>query len=141
MRCAMGRGVAGMCVVFVLLLSGCGGGAPTDHATGDATHGDGQHAGHSPVVEGARVIEVTASSFSFDPAEIVAKVGEDVTIAMTATDTFHDLVVEGSTFHVSAQPGEPAEGGLRIATPGTYTAYCSIAGHRAAGMEMTVTVQ
>jgi heme/copper-type cytochrome/quinol oxidase subunit 2 len=141
MRCAIGRRVAGICVVFALLLPGCGGGASTDHATGDGTHGEGQHTGHSPVVGGARVIDVTASSFSFNPAEIVVQAGEDVTIEMTATDTFHDLMVEGSTFHVAAQPGERAEGGLRIPTPGTYTAYCSVPGHRAAGMEMTITAQ
>lgn len=136
----MRRALAGACALLALFLSGCGGGGPTEQRTGQGEHG-GNHGGDSAVVEGARVVDVMASSFAFDPHEIVIGAGEGVTIAMTSTDTFHDLAVEGVAFHVAAQPGSPAEGGLRIAEPGTYTGYCTVPGHRAAGMEMTIVVQ
>lgn len=65
---------------------------------------------------------------------------EVVALVLTAADVTHDLVIDEVGFPLEAEPGEPAEGGLRIDDPGTYTAYCSVAGHREAGMETTVTV-
>ncbi|MGH8908759.1 MAG: plastocyanin/azurin family copper-binding protein [Egibacteraceae bacterium] len=127
---------ATVCALLALLLSGCGGGAPA----GQGEHGE-EHGSDSAVVEGVRVIDVAASSFLFDPEQIVVGAGESVTIAVTSADTFHDLIIEGVAFHVSAQPGSPAEAGLRIAEPGTYTGYCSVPGHREAGMELTISVQ
>ena len=93
------------------------------------------HGANSPVVPGAREIAVTAKSFSFAPAEIHVKAGEDVTIALTAADIGHDFTVDELGVHVAAGPGTPARGGLHApATAGRYTFYCTVVGHRQAGM-------
>ena len=40
---------------------------------------------------------------------------------------------------VDVEGGKTATGSFRLAKPGKYTFYCSIPGHRAAGMEGTIT--
>ena len=95
----------------------------------------------SPTVPGAREIAVTATSFRFAPSEIHVRTGEDVTIVITATDVAHDFTIDALGFHVVAAPGQPGRGGLHApSTAGRYTAYCSVPGHRQAGMTATVVV-
>lgn len=105
--------------------------------------GDMGHGGeaNTPMVDGAHEIEVTATSFSFDPDEITVAAGEDVTIVLTAEDILHDFTLEDAEGHVAADAGETASGGLRIEEQGTYTFYCSVEGHREAGMEGTLVVE
>jgi cytochrome c oxidase subunit 2 len=95
----------------------------------------------TPVAEGARRIEVGATSFEFDPDEITVTAGEDVAIVLTSDDVVHDLTIDEIDVHVAADRGETAEGGLRADEPGEYTFYCTIAGHREAGMEGTLVVE
>jgi len=90
---------------------------------------------------GARAVEVVADDFSFDPGEITAEAGEDLAIALTSEDMVHDLTIEELGFHVEAARGDTTEGGLRVDEPGEYTYYCSVPGHRSAGMEGTLTVE
>lgn len=106
--------------------------------------GDGGGMGHgesSPVADGARRIEVAARSFEFDPDEITVTAGEDIAIVLTSDDVLHDLTIDELDAHVAAQPGEAAEGGLRADEPGRYTYYCTVTGHREAGMEGSLIVE
>ncbi len=93
------------------------------------------------MVDGAREIEMTGTSFAFDPEEITVAAGEDITIVLTADDILHDCTLEDAEGHVAADAGETASGGMRIDEPGTYTYYCSVEGHREAGMEGTLVVE
>lgn len=103
--------------------------------------GCGGHAHeNSAIPDGARRIEVTATSFRFEPAELEARAGEPIAVALRSADVDHDLVIDEFDAHVFAEGGETAEGGFTAGAPGTYTFYCSIAGHRDAGMEGTLTV-
>ncbi|HEX2850629.1 MAG TPA: cupredoxin domain-containing protein [Acidimicrobiales bacterium] len=88
----------------------------------------------------ARRIDVSAKSFQFDPSTITAKPGEDLAIALTSKDAVHDFVVEHTDFKIEAGKGKTTVGGLRLDKPGTYTFYCSIPGHRSAGMHGTIVV-
>ena len=122
-------------------------GMPGTMASGQMMNGsmmNGPMAGHgssSPTVPGAREIAVTATSFRFEPAEIHVRAGEDVTIVLAAGDLAHDFTIDALGFHVAAAPGQPGRGGLHApSTPARYTAYCSVAGHRQAGMTATVIV-
>lgn len=134
-----------------LLLAACGDDAQnaTDMPAMDDTgmDDDGHGGGHgddeqnSPVAGGARQIEVTATDFAFDPDEITAEAGEDLAIVLTSEDILHDFVIDELDAHVAADRGETAEGGLTAEEAGTYTYYCSVPGHRGAGMEGTLTVE
>ena len=94
-----------------------------------------------PVATGARVIHVVASSFKLVPSSITVVTGENVAIELEATDTTHDFVVDGPPGHVvAAGAGETVTGGLRIDEPGEYVVYCSLPGHRQAGMEASLRV-
>ena len=106
--------------------------------------GDDGAMGHdetSPVADGARRIEVTARSFEFDPDEITVAAGEDVAIVLTSEDLLHDFTIDELDAHVAADADETSEGGLRADEPGRYTFYCTVVGHREAGMEGTLIVE
>jgi len=93
------------------------------------------------VPEGARRVSVTARSSAFDPNEIVVASGEPVAIVLTSEDARHYFVIDELDAHVSAGAGETAVGGFRAHEPGRYAFYCSVAGHREAGMEGTLVVE
>jgi cytochrome c oxidase subunit 2 len=99
------------------------------------------HEETSPVADGARRIEVTATSFEFDPDEITVTAGEDVAIVLTSEDLLHDFAIDELDAHVAADADETNEGGLRADEPGRYTFYCTVTGHRDAGMEGTLVVE
>jgi len=116
---------------LALALAACGG--DDAEPTVAATVGD--------PVDGARAIEVVGDAFAFDPDQLVVEAGEDLTIALTSVDAVHDLTIDEVGFKVAAKRGDTEELGLRVEEPGTYDFYCSIPGHRSAGMEGTLTVE
>ena len=60
----------------------------------------------------------------------------DLTITITNDGTMvHNLVFENGPRSADVSPGETVTFEVGELTPGTYTIYCDIAGHRAAGME------
>jgi plastocyanin len=93
-----------------------------------------------PVVAGAREIAVTGDDFAFAPDSITVKAGEDVTIVLTAQDIAHDIFVKGIGHVVHAKAGKTARGGLKFKKAGTYTFWCTVSGHKKAGMTGTITV-
>jgi len=107
------------------------------HDTGGHDAGDGD----APVVEGAREIKVKAGRFRYKPKTITIATGEDVTIAMKSTDLFHDFVVKGIGHVVGAERKKTGKGGLRIDESGTYKYWCSVPGHKAAGMKGKIIVE
>lgn len=120
----------------LLLFAACGG--------DDGSDSTSEHGGHetaSEVAEGAREITVGADSFEYTPADITVAAGEDLAIALSSDDVYHDFEVEGVEGHVGAEPGETMMGGFRFDEPGEYTYFCSVTGHRAQGMEGTITVE
>ncbi len=141
-------------LVAAASLAGCGGMDMGDMDMGDMDMGDmdmgdtgggHMHGGEvtepDPVAEGARVIPVVATSFDFAPREIGIAAGEDVAIELESEDVTHDFIVDGPPGHVvAAEAGETATGGMRIDEPGTYKFWCSVSGHKAAGMEGTIVV-
>lgn len=108
---------------------------------GDNGHMGGGHNESSDVADDARRIEVTATSFEFDPDEIRVDVGENVAIVLTSEDILHDFTIDELDAHVAADRGETEEGGFTADEPGRYTYYCTVAGHRDAGMEGTLVVE
>jgi plastocyanin len=72
------------------------------------------------------------------PAELPS--GRSVLAIDNVGDAPHDLTVEGvDGATVGAAGGELTAGEVTL-EPGTYTVYCSVSGHREAGMEFEVAV-
>jgi plastocyanin len=90
---------------------------------------------------GGRTIRIDGKSFAFIPNRIIIRAGERVTIVYHSLDGFHDLVVQGVGRVVKANGGQTRRGTLTIAKPGTYKFWCSVRGHRSAGMKGTIVVQ
>jgi uncharacterized cupredoxin-like copper-binding protein len=92
-----------------------------------------------------RTINVSARSFRFTPSKLRLAKGESVTISLKSSDALHDFVVSGpgvntTTVVKPTPPGATKRGRLDLVKPGTYQFFCSLPGHRAAGMRGTITV-
>ena len=85
-------------------------------------------------------LKFVGTEFAFSPSdEVVA--GNFELIFENAGRVVHNLEIEGvSDFILETTPGKSIEETIRL-EPGTYTIFCSIPGHREAGMEGTLTVE
>jgi plastocyanin len=140
-------------VVIAISLAACGGG--DDDGGGDtggggttgatawtgstgttgATGGTGATGAPS-----GETLSLTATEFAFDPAALSGAADTDVTIAITDAGTIeHDFTLDEATVKVATKPGETVTGTVNLPA-GTYTFYCSVPGHREAGMEGTLTL-
>lgn len=102
--------------------------------------GDGSRAESTTAPPGARPVDIVAEALAFDPDTLTVEAGQDLAVALRSGDIAHDLTLDETGFHLHADGGDTDTAVLRIDTPGTYTAYCSIPGHREAGMEVTIEV-
>lgn len=115
----------------------CGGGGGDDSK--GAAPPDTKAAGQETADDST--ITVTAKEFSFEPKEIKLEAGESATIALKNTGAVeHDITIDSPAFKLPAAPTKTGEAKLTIPTAGSYTFYCSVPGHRQAGMEGTVAV-
>lgn len=134
MRPTMRRGGALVAaVVMTVGLAACGGGGGG---------GGSAKAYVEPKGASTETISITAQNFSFTPDKITARPGI-ATIELTAKNGLHDLVFDHgaySGFRLEADGGGGTQKLKIDLKPGTYTFYCTYPGHRAAGMEGTLTV-
>ena len=132
-------------VVLAVLLAACGG---MTKASGEVT--------------------LEATDFAYNPASVTVSAGEPILLTLKNSGVVeHDFVIEkidvksvvkkdsGSEthhahgeemnfdLHISAQPGDTSVFEFTVSEPGTYTFFCSVAGHKEAGMlgELTVTAE
>ena len=117
-----------------VILTGCGGG-------GSDSGGDSK-AYVEPKGAATETIAIEAGNFYFKPDKISTAAGI-AKIELTAKNGIHDLVFDGAYpgFTLEADGGGGTQAKKIDLKPGTYTFYCSITGHRAAGMEGTLTVK
>jgi plastocyanin len=77
----------------------------------------------------------------FNQAELRARVGEIVALRLENSDTAgHYFDIDELNVHVAMPSGKPALALFKPTTPGTYTFYCHVPGHREAGMAGTLVV-
>ena len=126
-------------VASVSALTACGSSSTTHGSSMGSMTGSGSEK-NAPVVTGATEIAVTSKAYRFTPEVIRVPARTGVTLVLTSTDIPHDITIEGIGHIVHAGSAKVARGGLNIAKPGTYVFYCSVRGHRAAGMTGTVIV-
>lgn len=90
----------------------------------------------------AELPALTTANFQFDQTALRATAGEAVALRLDNQDgSGHSFDIDELDVHVSMPPGEPALALFTPTTPGTYTFYCAVPGHRAAGMVGTLVVE
>jgi plastocyanin len=146
--------VAVALVLAALLLVACGGSssssssestpAETTETTESSGGGGGEAEGGSTGSASTLDIEAASSGLAFAEKSASAKAGE-VTVDFTNPQPIpHDVAIEDSSGKVITQTEELTEGSDSATAnlkPGTYTFFCTVPGHREAGMEGTLTVK
>lgn len=89
-------------------------------------------------------LTVVAREFLYEPKDLAAKAGEVTFTVRNAGAIEHDFVVENAAKKIVAEArpfpaGKTVQVKVRLA-PGAYVVYCSIPGHREAGMQATLRV-
>lgn len=116
---------------------------PAEQRTTEAPVGDGDDQPPGGGGEPAGVFVVEGNDLAFDQVPQTLPAGE-VTITLENMGGLeHNVVfegIEGDDPIVTAAANASDTGTVEL-SPSQYTFYCSIAGHREAGMEGTVTVQ
>lgn len=114
-------------LLLAMTLAACGG----DSGSGSEAEGSAP-AGES--------VDVSATEFAFDPAELSAPADTDVTVNLINNGGVeHDWVIRDQDVKAAATPGQTGTATFNLPA-GTYTFYCSIPGHEAAGMAGTLTI-
>jgi plastocyanin len=122
-------------LVAGLAVAGCGGGGSSDN--GNATP--------PPPAAGGTTLRLQSepNTLAFDKKTLTAKAGQVTIVMSNPSPTPHNVAVKGGK--VDEQGEVVGEGGTSqvtaTLTPGRYTFYCSVPGHRAAGMKGTLTVK
>jgi plastocyanin len=148
--------VALLFVLAALALVACGGSsssssestpAETTSESGSEAGGGGEAEAEGGTAEGAAAtvdFETASSGLAYTAKTAEAEAGE-VTIDFTNPQAVpHDVAIEDSSGEVIAQTEELTEGSDSATAnlkPGTYTFFCTVPGHREAGMEGTLTVK
>ena len=82
-----------------------------------------------PVLSAAPVdrhIEISASSFEYDPGVIRVNPGDRVTLELSSTDVTHGIAIDGYDLQVAAEPGQSQSLSFTADRQGTYRLRCSV---------------
>lgn len=126
--------VAAAVIVSAVLLAGCGGGG------GSSSGGGGYKQPAGPPVQ---TFTIDSHNFAFNPDKITDAKPGVTQITLTSSGGSHTLVFDGafSGFLLEVNGSGDHQSGKVDLKPGkTYTFYCDLPGHRAQGMEGTITV-
>jgi plastocyanin len=120
----------------VLALSACGGGSSSSSTTPASTSGGGG---------GGSTVKISADpsgALKFEQTDVSATAGS-ITIDFTNMSSLpHDVRIEGNGASGGTDQITNSSTSATVdLDPGTYTFFCSVDGHRAAGMEGTLTVK
>ena len=117
-------------IAATLLAAGCG--SDDDETSGGTT-----------AASGGESIELTATEYSFDPANVSVDAAGKVTFTVSNEgEETHALEVEGNGVEEETESISAGESGSLTVElePGEYEFYCPIDGHRDKGMEGTFVV-
>lgn len=120
------RRAAGTVVLGLALVAACGG-------------DDGEEL---PAVQGPTSprMELRADEMSYDPEEIAVPAGDVEVVLHNEGSMLHDVRIEDQPLVVEANAGETGTGQATLEA-GSYQYFCSLPGHREAGMEGVLEVR
>jgi plastocyanin len=130
----------------VVGLAACGGSSDNNETTAASTPASTTPAGGGAAGGGSTVDISTpsGSDLAFDQKSVSAKAG-NVTVDFDNKQPLqHDVAVADSSGKVLGQTDLVSSGTANATVdlqPGTYTFYCTVPGHREAGMQGTLTVK
>ena len=136
-------GIAAVVVTaLAVALAACGGDSSPTAAADTAATGSAM----SPAAASGGTVKIAAdpSQLAFTKTEITAPAGDDTISFDNPSSTDHNVQIEDANGSVIAGTDTISAGKTSTTAdlkPGTYTFYCSIPGHREAGMEGTITVK
>ena len=116
----------------MLLVAGCGGASSSAGKAGPAT------SAATPSAAGV-VLKLTGNEYSFAPSALKASAGRTTIRFTNGGAVDHDFSIDALHIHLTEKPGKTGEATLTL-TPGTYTFFCAVPGHRQSGMQGTLTV-
>jgi plastocyanin len=138
--------IAAVAALSMLGLAACGGGDDNNDTTAAATPpatttgGGGAGGGGSTV----NISTPSGTDLAYNQKDASAKAGS-VTIDFQNNESIpHDVAVESSSGDTVGQTDLVASGSANATVdlqPGTYQFFCTVPGHREAGMEGTLTVK
>ena len=86
-------------------------------------------------IAGAQQLPVSLVDFGFRPGDLRVQAGVPVNLELVNTGRIlHDLTIPALGFRVMVEPGQRVTVGLPAVSGGAYEFYCSVPGHREAGM-------
>lgn len=126
-------------VLAAITLVACGGGSSSNSS---ATGGESE--GKSPGTNPTLDIAAASSGLAYSSNTATAAAGEVTVDFDNPQPLEHDVAIEDSNGKVVGQTEVITEGedsAVVNLKPGTYTFFCTVPGHREAGMEGTLTVK
>ena len=100
--------------------------------------------GEAVVDPDAPIVHVYASEFGYEAESLEFHAGEPFTIMLHNTGALeHDIVIEGfeDDGGIHLTPGEDGKATFILSEHGEYKVYCTVPGHRDAGMESILVVE
>jgi nitrite reductase (NO-forming) len=98
----------------------------------------------APAVPAANLstnVTFTATEFKFSPTSVQVPRGQKVTFTLDNRGVVeHDLTIQSAGFSLTAKPGQTATADATFDKAGTFDFFCSIPGHKDAGMKGTMLV-
>ena len=137
---------AGAVALTGLTLAACGSDYNSD-ATSQEPTGQAAPAEAATGTGGGSTVKIAADpsgALAFTENEVTAKAGSDQIEFDNASQTGHNIEIEDAAGDDVAKTDTISAGKTTTTAdlkPGTYTFYCTIPGHREAGMEGTLTVK
>jgi plastocyanin len=146
-------------IIAALALAACGGGGSTtseepsgggaatesEEAGGAAEEGGAEAEGGTAGTAAAIAIEANPEGqLAYEQEEVSAKAGTDTVDFTNQSSVPHDVKIEDSSGKEVGGTEIVSEGSSSATVdlkPGTYTFYCSVPGHREAGMEGELVVK
>jgi nitrite reductase (NO-forming) len=86
-------------------------------------------------------VQISATEFKFTPNSFQVPLGQKISFTLTNTGVVeHDVTLSASGFTLAALPGQTATGEFTFDQAGQFDLFCSVPGHKDAGMRGTLTV-
>jgi plastocyanin len=141
--------IALLCALAIVA-AGCGddddngsSGGSADTQTTDTGGGAGETGGGGGAAQTLTLTADPGGAFKFDKSTLTAKAGKATVVLDNPSSLPHAVEVEGQGIEEESDTigeGETAKVTVTL-KPGKYEYYCPVDGHRAGGMEGTLTVQ